>query len=179
MSDKKISRLVTALKWLLWLTALLQVDGIIVFFVTNENLYLEIGGEIWKQAILDFSLLDQIVIAIILAVPTIVLLWGLYQLLKLCGYYAKGIFFVLETNLCFKNFAKSLIIMAILETAVTPLLISYLWVQESIPAIPDITWLFVIDNIEIPLLAFGVLIFLISKIMEIAIAQNDELELTV
>lgn len=157
MNVQKMSRMVTLLRVLVYVLMIFHLVGIVGAFVSDQDIYLEIGGTLWQQKLSAFSITDQVMIALIMLLPTGVLMWGLYQLIKLCRLFDTGIIFAPETTQGFKRFAIALIILSILETLATPLLVGYLWVRESIPAFPDFELLNTIDILETDLFAFGVL----------------------
>lgn len=179
MNEVKLTRLVLILRWLIITVMILQIVEGVSLFVTDQDVYLKFNGEIWKRSISAFENMDQVFIGLIVFIPTFVLLWGLFQLIKMCTFFDQGVIFAHETITCFKRFSLSLIVLSGVETLGNPALLIYFWVRGIYDKFPDVGIMLILDTLEISLLAFGVLCFLITRIMEISLEQKEELELTI
>ncbi len=179
MNEVKLTRLVLILRWLIITVMVLQIVEGVSLFLTDQDVYLEFNGETWRRSISAFDNVDQIFIGLIVFIPTFVLLWGLFQLIKMCNLFDQGVIFAQGTITCFKQFSLSLIVLSGIETLGTPALLIYFWVRGIYDKFPDVGIMLILDTLEISLLAFGVLCFLITRIMEISLEQKEELELTI
>lgn len=90
MNEVKLTRLVLILRWLIVTVMILQIVEGVSLFLTDQDVYLEFNGETWKRSISAFENVDQVFIGLIVFIPTFVLLWGLLQLIKMCGLLIKG-----------------------------------------------------------------------------------------
>lgn len=86
--------------------------------------------------------------------------------------FDQGVIFAHATITCFKRFSLSLIALSGIETLGTPAFLIYFWLRGIYDEFPDVGIMLILDTLEISLLAFGVLCFLITRIMEISLEQK-------
>jgi len=179
MTIQKMSRQIMLLRIMLYAVMVSQVGGSLGIFLLDENIYLEIEGTIWQQKISEFQILDQLAIGGMMLCSSIVLLYGLFQLIFLCRVFDKGSFFTKETIRYCKLFSISIMLLAVIETVLSPILLAYLWLRDAIPEFPEISFLVAVDMLHVDTLAFGFLFYVMSKIMETGFEMKNELELTI
>ena len=179
MKTKKLSRLVSILRAFIYIVIAFRVIGFVGAFASDQDIYLELDGALWSQQLTSFSITDQVFIGIIIAAPSLILIWGLYQLIKLCRLFDSGVIFATDTVRCFKMFAASLIVVAVAETVASPILIGYLWLRAIIPDFADVDAINALSMVQVDVLAFGVLFFVLARIMEEGIELKQDSEMTI
>jgi len=179
MNTQKMSRMVAVLRGLVYLVIVLTIAEIVGAVLNDQKVYLDIGGELWSRALSAFDAADRIVIIVGYGLSATILVWGVYQLIRLCRLFDVGVIFAPETVRCFKRFAAALITLAVYDTLRPLFLIGYLWARGSIPHAPDMDPVMILGFVQADTLALGVLFFVISRIMEIGLELRSETELTI
>mgnify|MGYP003882789541 CR=1 FL=1 len=179
VSTAKMDKLISLLRVLVWFVLIAQAISLAAVFINDEDIYLQIEGELWHQPLSAFQASDQFFVAVVLIVPTLILMWGLFQIAVLCRYYKGGVLFALDTILCFKRFAIALIALAVVETLMLPILIFYLWSRQALPGLPDFDPVDLLEVLQTEILLVGVLFFVITRIMETGLEMKQEVELTI
>ena len=174
-----LSRMVTVLRWLIYILAAAQIFKAILFLAGQDKVYLPLNGEIWSKTFASFGTPDQIILIVAHSIHTGIFLWGLYQLSILVRWFAKGVIFSIDTINCVKRFSVALIFYALAESLLPPILIAYLWARDILPAAPEMDLSFLMNFLDVHIFTAGVLFFIISRILETGLQNQNELELTI
>ncbi|RED53842.1 DUF2975 domain-containing protein [Aestuariispira insulae] len=179
MREQKIAQLVSILRWMVYLVVIVQIGTVATLFLSDDKIYFVMADGIWSQRISTLNAADQLFVSTVLVMPVAVFLWGVSQIALLCKLFEAGMIFSLDAVQSFKRFSIALVMVALAQTAVVPLLIVYLYNRDVLPAIPEPVPGQILSVLRADIFLVGVLFWLISKIVETVMEMKSEYELTV
>jgi len=111
------------------------------------------------------------------ALPAAIAIYGLINLKKLFGFYEQMVIFSIETVSCFSKLGYALMVWVVVKVAYTPLLAAVL--SPYIAAESEEKFMLTVRFSDVGFFMVGLIVLLISWVMEEALALQKEQEYTV